>query len=100
MISLEIKDTKIFMSHLLIKDSFNSMLLSEAELAMANTYTIQGKINRSFYTDEEYESLSNKDYSLWEDIKPFCYSLVKGSSSCQHEDNIQSFLTDYGGCYQ
>ena len=79
MISLEIKDTKTFMSHLLIKDSFNSMLLSEAELAMANSYTIQGKINRSFYTDEEYESLSNKDYSLWEDIKPFCYSLVKGS---------------------
>lgn len=35
MISLTIKDTKTFMSHLLIKDTFDNMLLSEAAIVTA-----------------------------------------------------------------
>ena len=53
MISLTIKDTKTFMSHLLIKDTFDNMLLSEAAIVTGNTYNINGSINRSFFSDDE-----------------------------------------------
>ena len=79
MISLHIKDTKQFMSHLLIKDTWDNFLLSEATLMMANPFTISGEINRSFFTNEEYEALSDKTYMLWSQIKPFCYSIIKGN---------------------
>ena len=42
MISLRIKDTKVFMSQLLIKDTFDRMLLSEATIKTACSYTING----------------------------------------------------------
>lgn len=79
MISLHIQDTKQFMSHLLIKDTWDSFLLSEATLMMANPFTINGEINHSFFTNEEYEALSDKTYVLWSQIKPFCYSIIKGN---------------------
>lgn len=79
MLSLQIKDTKTFMSNLLVKDTFDSLLLVSAELAMAYTFTLNGSVNKSFFTDDEYNSLDNKHYSFWHNIKPFCYSFIKGS---------------------
>jgi hypothetical protein len=67
------------MSHLLVKDTFEKFYLSEASIKTANSYTISGEVNKDFYTDEEYSSLSEKKYSLWHDIKPFCFQLIKGS---------------------
>ena len=71
MISLTIKDTKTFMSHLLIKDTFDNMLLSEAAIVTGNTYNINGSINRS--------SLASPSYSQWSKIKPVCFGLIKGN---------------------
>lgn len=79
MISLSIKDVKLFMSHLLIKDTFDSFLLSEADISTANNFIINGNINKDFFSSEEYEELDNKNYSLWSQLKPFCFSLIKGS---------------------
>lgn len=79
MISLTIKDTKTFMSHLLIKDTFDNMLLSEAAIVTGNTYNINGSINRSFFSDDELASLASPSYSQWSKIKPVCFSLIKGN---------------------
>lgn len=79
MISLSITDVKQFMSHLLIKDTFDTFLLSEANIVTANTFTIQGNINKEFFSDEELKALPNQQYSFWTQIKPFCFSLIKGS---------------------
>ncbi|MDD3240261.1 MAG: DUF5721 family protein [Lachnospira sp.] len=79
MISLSISGVKAFMSHLLIKDTFDSFLLSEADISTANTYSIQGSINRDFFSDEEWNELTNQEYSSWAQLKPFCFSLIKGS---------------------
>lgn len=79
MISLTIRDTKVFMSHLLIKDTFDKLLLSEATIATANTYNINGAVNKDFFTKEELSELSETEYTPWSRIKPFCFSLVKGS---------------------
>ena len=79
MISLTIKDTKTFMSHLLIKDTFDNMLLSEAAIVTGNTYNINGSINRSFFSDDERASLASPSYSQWSKIKPVCFGLIKGN---------------------
>ena len=81
MISLRIKDTKTFMSHLLIKDTFDNFLLSEADIKTSCSHTIDGQVNRPFYSDEEYEELDedSKRYTFWHTQKPFCFSLIKGS---------------------
>ena len=53
MISLILKVTRTFMSNLLIKDTFDRLLLSEAVISTAHTYTINGEINKSFFSEEE-----------------------------------------------
>lgn len=79
MIALNIKDIKGFMSHLLVKDTFDTMLLTEATIATANTYNISGSINKAFYSEDELSTLPDTNYSLWSMIKPFCFNLIKGN---------------------
>lgn len=79
MISLNITDTKNFMSHLLIKDTFDRFLLVSADISTANTFTIDGKLNKPFFSEDELNLLKDTRYSFWSSIKPFCYSLIKGN---------------------
>lgn len=52
MLSLTIKDTKNFMSQLLIKEAFDGLFLSEAVIKTANSYTISGELNKDFFSEE------------------------------------------------
>lgn len=79
MTSYSITDTKLFMSQLLIKDTFDRFLVTEASISTANTFQISGSINRSFYSQEEWEQLEEQNYSFWGVLKPFCFSLIKGN---------------------
>lgn len=79
MILLTIKDIRQFMSGLLIKDTFDAFLLSEAVVVTSNSFTIDGRVNRSYFSDEEWSSLSEKKYRRWGDIKPFCFHIIKGN---------------------
>ena len=79
MLSLTIKDTKNFMSQLLIKEAFDGLFLSEAVIKTANSYTIRGELNKDFFSEEEWNELPEKSYSRWSSIKPFCFQLIKGS---------------------
>ncbi len=79
MISLNIKDIKSFMSHLLVKDTFDEFLLSEASISTGNTYNINGMINKAFYSSEELNNLPDSEYAVWQAVKPFCFSLIKGN---------------------
>jgi hypothetical protein len=79
MISLTIKDTKQFMSHLLIKDTFDQLCVSEADIATSNIFSINGQINQSYYTSDDYAELQDHNFSRWASIKPFCFSLIKGN---------------------
>ena len=54
MLSLTIKDTKNFMSQLLIKEAFDGLFLSEAVIKTANSYTISGELNKDFFSEEEW----------------------------------------------
>lgn len=79
MLAISIKDIKSFMSKLLVKDTFDSLLTIEAVITTGNTFTIDGSVNKTFYSEEEYEALENKQFSSWKQLKPFIFELIKGS---------------------
>ncbi len=75
---IEISDIKIFMSKLLIKEDFDEFLLKEATITTYNTFSIDGRIKEAFYSSEELEAMSQKTFSQWYTIKPYCYNIIKG----------------------
>ncbi len=108
-----IKNTAAFMNGLLSdKDNvFDQFLLNEAVIATGNTFTIDGHINRDFYTGEELEELRERassngrifSYEMvrWESVKGFCYDCIKGRKTpkmlritlCLSPENTERFLS-------
>jgi len=83
MLALQISSTKSFMNHLLVADTFENFLLAEATISTANTYQIDGHINKEFYTEEELSdpACCPYDFTLWKDLKPFVFHLIKGKKT-------------------
>lgn len=75
-----ISDLKNFMNKLLLSDSFDYFLLEEGTIITYNTFQIDGHIRKDFFTKEEQEdsALCPYDFSLWKDIRPLCFQLIKG----------------------
>lgn len=80
MLAIQIKDIKTFMAKLLNADTFDSFLLEEAQIHTYNTFTIEGRLNRDFYTKEELEdgTAALYEYSQWKDMRGICFQLIKG----------------------
>lgn len=83
MISLQIADIKSFMNQLLISNTFDHFLLSEAVIKTNVSYTIDGHLNKDFYSTDELEmeqldSLSVAPFSM---LRPFCFDLIKGKKT-------------------
>lgn len=81
MISEKITDVKKFMSKLLLSDAFNEFLINEVSISTFNTFTINGHINKDFFSKEEYENLNENKLSYWKDVKSFCYNIIKGNKT-------------------
>ena len=81
MIAIEITDLKNFMNTLLLKETFDTFYLEEATLKTAQTFVIDGHLNKDFYTKEELENsqLTNQEFSSYGSLRPFIFSLVKGN---------------------
>lgn len=80
MLALKISSTKSFMNHLLVADTFDNFLMAEAMISTANTYQIDGHINKEFFSAEELSQPADfpYDFSEWKDMKPLCFNLIKG----------------------
>lgn len=78
MIALHIEDLKSFTQKLFLGTDFDAFLLTEAKITTFNTFTIDGHIRQSFYTEEEKQELQLQEYSFWKTIRPICFSLIKG----------------------
>lgn len=80
MLALQITSMKHFMNQLLTADSFDIFLLEEAVIATANTVTIDGHLNRDFYSPEELSSgqIPDYEYTPWNNLKGLCFQLIKG----------------------
>lgn len=107
-----INNTGLFMTALLSdKDTvFDQFLLSEAIIMTGTTFTIDGHINKSFYSVEELEELHisasengriySEDLVRWEAVKEHCFNCIKGKktplslriSFCLAPENVIRFL--------
>lgn len=83
MIALQILDVKQFMSKILKSDIFDHFLLSEALIHTHHTYTIDGHINKDFYSQEELESANMQEQTLtyWKELKSDCFEIIRGKKT-------------------
>mgnify|MGYP003292340200 FL=1 len=83
MIALQIQDIKHFMNKLLLSQTFDNFLLVEGTVTTYNTFRIEGRIHKDFFTEEEQEELQmrKREFSLWKEVKPFCLELIKGKKT-------------------
>ena len=81
MTQFEIEPVKDFMSQLLIGNILDAFYVKEVTLTTFNTFTIDGHIQKGFFTTEEWETAGKPVYSTWEQLKPICYQLIKGKKT-------------------
>jgi len=81
MIALQIADIKAFMKKLLLSQTFDRFLLLEGSITTFNTFHIDGRLQKSYYTQEEQERIGDRPLSLWEEVRPFCLELIKGKKT-------------------
>ncbi len=83
MLALQVTSLKQFMNALLTGNLFDIFLLEEAMITTAVTYTIDGRINKAFYTEEEWSDKEAHpfEFASWQEMKPTCYNLFKGKKA-------------------
>ena len=80
MIALQTPHLKDFMNKLLLQDTFDRFLVSEASITTFTTFSIDGEFRPDFYENEQAEKLreAGRRQVLWKEIKPFCLSVIRG----------------------
>ena len=82
MTALQITSMKNFMNRLLTSESFDIFLLEEAVIGTANTFTIDGHVNKDFFKDEDDETaLGLPEFRPWSELKSLCFDLIKGKKT-------------------
>ena len=80
MLALKITDLKDFTNQLFLGETFDSFWLNQAEIITSNTFTIDGRLQTEIFDNDEqtFLSSSHRTFSLWKEVKPFCYSVIRG----------------------
>lgn len=80
MIALKITDVKDFMNKLLAGDIFDYFETAEVSITTFNTFSIDGRLRKDFFDTDAGEILdqNKRSCSLWKDLKPYCYSVIRG----------------------
>lgn len=78
MLSLNLIDVKHFMNTLLLEETFDRFLFSEAMIKTGTSYTLDGVLNLAFYDTEEQERLQQQKYCYFKEQRPILFSLMKG----------------------
>lgn len=73
-------DTKKCMNELLLHSAFDSFLFIEGEITTFNTFHIDGRLKKEFFRQDEESAaaVQAREYSLWKDLREYCFSLIKG----------------------
>ena len=81
--AFKITETGNFMTKLLSGRTFDAFLLEEASLSMQAGWVLDGRINRGFFTDEEWEDESNHPYPLiaWGEVRGHMRELIRGKKA-------------------
>ncbi len=88
-----IKNTGLFMTRLLSEKetAFDNFLLNEASVISGISYIIDGRLNKNFYSETDYEQMRSEalekhqifseDFIRFNKVKPFCYNCIKGKNT-------------------
>lgn len=97
MTSFQIRELKNFMGKLLGTDCFDSFLLAEASVSAAVEYTIDGHINKEFYTSEELEDPQTcpYDFAAWSAMRPICFDMIKGKRTPSRFKFVFHLMPEY-----
>lgn len=81
--SYQIQDIKDFMKKLLIIDTFDTFLLSEASITTYASFHIDGSFHPEYLSSAEAEALTveRSGYTLWKRARPFFFELTKGKNT-------------------
>ncbi len=77
----QVKKIKEFMAALLMREEFDRYFVQEVEIVTYNTFRIDGHIQKSFYSKEEYEELEEPRLTRWKKLRPLCFEMIKGSKT-------------------
>lgn len=80
---IEVLDIKQFMHLLFQTELFNPYELVSAEVRTDLTYSVDGKLNRSFYSEDELSILQLDQHSFlpWQYARLKIFSLIKGKKT-------------------
>ncbi len=78
MIALRVNDVKGFMGLLFSGTAFDNFLFVEGDISMAVDYHIDGKVNMTFYSEEELEEMKVEEYQTWSGTKNIVTQMIKG----------------------
>ncbi|MCU6763209.1 Uncharacterised protein [uncultured Roseburia sp.] len=83
MTAFEISDIKHFMNQLLLTSLFDHFLFTEGTISTGVTYTIDGHINDSFYSEADLKELKlqDLDYLPFGQLRSTCFSIIKGKNT-------------------
>lgn len=79
MIIYNIKDTKSFMNAMFKKDSFDRFEVRDVFITTFTSFEIHCKYNSKFFSLDASVEAANKKWCAWEEIKPYAFSIIKGS---------------------
>lgn len=78
MLALRVEDQKAFTSALFLGERFDSFLVREAAFVTFNRFEIDGHVRSGYYSEDERLENGMEEYSAWKQLRPFCYSLIRG----------------------
>ncbi len=80
--SFQIQDHLDFMKKLLVGDTFDTFLLSEASITTYATFRIDGRFHPEFLSDGEAKlpESEKSGYTMWRRVRPFFYELTRGKN--------------------
>ncbi len=78
MVALKIEDKKRFTSELFIGELFDRFWLCEANVVTFSSFSVDGRIRKGYYSQEECAEGQIGEYANWSSVRPFCFSLIRG----------------------
>lgn len=78
MVALKMEDLKVFTRKLFVDEVFDWWLVREAVITTFNMFTIDGRIRKGYFMEQELEEKGIGEWSPWKLVRPVCFSLIKG----------------------
>lgn len=72
------EELKDFTRKLFVEEVFDWWMMREAVITTFNMFTIDGRIRKGYFMEQELEEKGIGELSPWKLVRPVCFSLIKG----------------------